>query len=67
MIGSIRNFKISFCPQKSRLKVQLKTKLPNMTDWHKLTLRRVQDQANFSSFFFYQKNIGEDKESVISS
>ena len=35
MTGSIRNFeeKKNFSP-KSRLNVQLKVKLPNLTDWH---------------------------------
>ena len=33
LIGSTRSFKYYFCPPKSNLNVQIKVKLPNMTDW----------------------------------
>ena len=34
MLGSIRNFEKLLYSPKSRFNVQLKVKLPNMTDWH---------------------------------
>ena len=56
MLGSIRSFEELFCPQKPRLNVQLKVKLPSMTDWQTLWQDRCPHRAPVVMSVNPQKN-----------